>query len=357
MRYGLNTVAMWERKVRIAMSSSKIEWTERTWNPITGCSKMSMGCKYCYAERQAVWLSGMGKSGYDPKDPFGVKFHADRLDIPTTWRKPSMVFVCSMGDLFHGEVEMGWLDQVFRIMAQTPQHTYQVLTKRPGAMREYLRMTGRVDRMVKQLGLKFPLPNVWLGTTVEHQRFIDRVNILLDTPAAVRFVSVEPMLGPVDLGLTGAEGLPVYKEADEVKEISMPCGNTTIRKGVGWIKCDKGKQQWLNWVICGGESGHNARPMHPDWPRGLRDQCAKAGVPFFFKQWGEWAPCIYGSGWDHREGEILKHHYFKPPDNPCKVWKVGKKQAGCLLDGKEYMEYPDVYARNRSCEANNQLFD
>lgn len=315
------------------MSRSKIDWTEKTWNPITGCSKISMGCKYCYAERQAVWLSGMGKSGYDPKDPFGIKFHPNRLHIPTTWRKPSMVFVCSMGDLFHNSVQLGWLDQVFRIMAQTPQHTYQILTKRPAAMREYLRMTGRVDRMVKQLGCKFPLPNVWLGTTVEHQRYIDRVNILLETPAAVRFISVEPMLGPVCLN--------TYFH-DIAKDVSGDLH--LVRRNAG-----------IDWVICGGESGHNARPMHPDWPRGLRDQCAKAGVPFFFKQWGEWCEWTPASDMVIRAGEKLQNHWFDDP--PGMVWKVGKKRAGKLLDSKEYMEYPNVDTRNRSCEADSGLFD
>jgi len=233
---------------------SKIEWTEETWNPIVGCTKVSAGCAHCYAERMANRLKAMGRPEYqDVVNGNGrwtgrVTLVPERLEQPLRWRKPRTVFVCSMSDLFHPKVPMYYHVNIWRAMADTPQHTYQILTKRPRAMR------GRLEPLSQTFGV---LPNVWLGVTAENQEAADeRIPLLLQTPAAVRFVSAEPLLGPITLG-----GAVDYYHGNAYKPT-------------------------LDWVIVGGESGPGARPMHPDWARSLMDQCQSAGVAFFFKQWG-----------------------------------------------------------------------
>ena len=213
------------------MGNTKIEWAEKVWNPVTGCSKISPGCENCYAERMAFRLRG--RCGYPDGEPFRVTLRPQRLEEPMRWRKSSMVFVCSMGDLFHDDVPDDFIHRVFATIGQCPQHTFIILTKRPKRMKAFIE---------DYYAYESPT-NVWLGVTTENQEMADRrIPILLQIPAVVRFVSVEPMLGPVDL----ARG------------------------------CEK-----IDWVICGGETGPNARPMHPDWVRSLRDQCQSAGVPFF----------------------------------------------------------------------------
>jgi protein gp37 len=226
---------------------SAIEWTDATWNPVTGCTKVSPGCDHCYAER--VTERWQGKGSFNR-----VVLHEDRLSKPLKWRKPRRVFVNSMSDLFHDDVPDAYIAEVFSVMARAPQHTFQVLTKRHGRMRSLLNRGSFRDNLATWCR-PWPLPNVWLGVSVEDQKWADvRVPALLDTPAAVRFLSCEPLLGPV------------------------------------WLKAF-----WLqptfpgpriNWVIVGGESGPGARPMHADWARSLRDRCVAAGVPFFFKQTG-----------------------------------------------------------------------
>lgn len=227
------------------MGKTKIEWAEETWSPITGCTKISAGCTNCYAERMANRLANIPGSGYDKDNPFGVKFHPDRLDQPLKWKKPRKVFVCSMGDIFHEDMPFEWLWLVWQRMGSARRHTFMVLTK-------------RAENMCVETSLRLPvLPNVWLGVTAENQDAADkRIPWLMKTPAAKRFVSVEPMLGPVDLD--------------------------TINGAFGCV--DVGD---LDWVICGGETGPGARPMNPDWARSLRDQCVSADVPFFFKKHGE----------------------------------------------------------------------
>ncbi len=270
---------------------TKIEWCDETWNPVTGCSPASDGCKNCYASRMIGRnLPHMGHEG-----PFSrVQFHPDRLDQPLRWKKPRRIFVCSMGDLFHEDVKEEWINSVLRVAADTTRHTFMLLTKRPGRMSAYLNR-------------KWDIPkNVWLGVTAENQAtFDERIPILLQTPAAKRFVSVEPMLGPVDLGVYGHR---------------MGSPKSAIR-GV------------IDWVIVGGETGPGARPMHPDWARGLRDQCQAAGVPFFFKQWGEWKGELGTANW---KGRIPLHSYGDGHVSR----RVGKKAAGCLLDGREWKEFP-----------------
>ncbi|MGW4849119.1 DUF5131 family protein [Nocardia brasiliensis] len=264
--------------------SNGIEWTEVTWNPVTGCDRISAGCDHCYALSMARRLKAMGAAKYqadgDPRTSgpgFAVTTHPDALEIPARWRTPRLVFVNSMSDLFHARVPEAFVNQVFEVIASTPQHTYQVLTKRPLRMR----------RMV-QSGLRFPA-NLWVGVSVEDQGSTSRITHLQAVPAAVRFLSCEPLLGPVDLdaylfpkGCPGGCGCRRPDDGDRHE-----CG------------CDGGCSDWnprpgLDWVIAGGESGPGARVMHPDWVRGLRDQCVDAGVPFFFKQWGGRTPKQHG---------------------------------------------------------------
>lgn len=226
------------------MTKTSIEWATDVWNPVTGCSKVSEGCRHCYAERVA------GRFWGDRKFT-DVRVHPERLDQPLHWKKPRRVFVNSMSDLFHPVVDDDFIEDVFRVMARTPQHTYMVLTKRPEQMRAWFEGYDAVR----------PLPNVWLGVSVENQKAADeRIPMLLGTPAAVRFVSCEPLLGPVKL----VKWLPSY---DPMQHYARPV-----------------HEEKLDWVIAGGESGPGARPMHPDWARGLRDACVAAQVPFFFKQ-------------------------------------------------------------------------
>uniref|UniRef100_A0A6H1ZDZ4 Phage protein Gp37/Gp68 n=1 Tax=viral metagenome TaxID=1070528 RepID=A0A6H1ZDZ4_9ZZZZ len=241
---------------------SKIEWTDETWNPITGCTKISPGCKNCYAERMAKRLAG--RCGYPKDSPFEVALHPDKLDQPLRWRKPRRVFVCSMGDLFHEDVPTPWIYDVFQRMESCPQHIFMLLTKRPERMRSMV-MGGVTGWETSHR------EHIWLGVTAENQEQADkRIPVLLSIPAAVRFVSVEPMLSTVDLCHLQPNDPPV--------EIDALNGTHGVTRPHG------GKSAKLDWVICGGESGPGARPMHPDWARGLRDQCVGAGVPFFFKQ-------------------------------------------------------------------------
>lgn len=302
------------------MAETKIEWANKTWNPVTGCTKISPGCQNCYAERMSKRLAG--RAGYPKDDPFKVTLHPDRLDEPLKWKKPSRIFVCSMGDLFHYDVPDEYISEVFDVMCQCPDHIFQVLTKRPERMSHFIKSyLGKISG------------HIWLGVTAENQEQADkRIPILLQIPAAVRFVSVEPMLGYVALS---------HVEFDRWTTMNVleGCGITTRPGAMGQCIPNCGCEK-LNWVICGGESGPGARPMHPDWARSLRDQCKVAGVPFFFKQWGEW-----------QYVEQMSHDTYQGVDSAVnlaghgdynKPWKVGKKVAGRLLDGEEYSEYPKV---------------
>jgi protein gp37 len=211
--------------------NSKIEWTECTWNPVTGCSKISPGCKHCYAERMALRLQAMGQTNY--RNGFNVTIHQHMLDLPLKWRSPRKIFVNSMGDMFHRLVPDDFVAESFRVMSKATQHQFQLLTKR--------------SLRLQQMACNLPWPeNVWAGVTVETADYLERIDHLRKTSAAVKFLSIEPLLGPI----------PYIN----LKDIDL--------------------------VIVGGESGPNARPMQPEWATDIRDQCLAADVPFFFKQWG-----------------------------------------------------------------------
>ncbi|TMH94398.1 MAG: phage Gp37/Gp68 family protein [Betaproteobacteria bacterium] len=210
---------------------SNIEWTEMTWNPVTGCTKISQGCKHCYAERMARRLEAMGSDRY--RNGFNVTLHPDLLDVPRRWRQARIVFVNSMSDLFHDDIPLAYIQRVFATMRDCPHHTFQVLTKR--------------SERLAELAPQLPWPrNVWMGVSVEDARVIHRVADLQSVPAAVRFLSLEPLIGPLD-------ALPL---------------------------------EGIHWTIVGGESGPRARPLRKEWVTSIFRQCRAARVPFFFKQWG-----------------------------------------------------------------------
>ncbi|TWD54509.1 protein gp37 [Agrobacterium vitis] len=356
--------------------NSKIEWTDATWQVITGCKITSPGCTNCYAmnlagtrlrnhpSREGLTQQVNGKHVWTGE----VRFNEQWLLQPLQWSKPRMVFVVAHGDLFAEAVKDDWLDQIFAVMALAPQHTFQVLTKRPERMREYLvsrngmgntALCKAINLIPFGLGnrkgaLEMPLPNVWLGVSVEDQRHADqRIPILLDTPSAVRWISAEPLLGPIDLVSTLGGTLWIGGQRG--------CGGEHY--GIGTPDCprhlhhhhDERCKPGLDWVVAGGESGKSARPMHPDWARSLRDQCAAAGVPFLFKQWGAH---LGGTAEDHGDGVFFtaassnKHDRWlkksdkfgwldskKSPDGP--MWlKLKKSEAGRLLDGVEHNGFP-----------------
>lgn len=281
---------------------SKIEWTDKTWNPIIGCNKISEGCDNCYAEKMACRLACMeyniaaydyrsvvnGSENIKPKKWNGKTFFAQsQLQKPLNRKKPTKYFVCSMGDLFHESVPFEWVLQVWDVMCQNPRHTYQLLTKRPERVLEYLKWLGK---KCKDDGLD-SIPSssdnyldyvsvpefIWIGVTAENQEQANkRVPILLNIPATIRFVSCEPLLSEIDF--------PWYQDVQNTNETVLDD---------------------IDWVIVGGESGHHARPMHPAWAENIRNQCIASNTSFFFKQWGN-------------------------------------KKAGCLLDGKEYKNFPEI---------------
>jgi len=329
---------------------SKIEWTEATWNPIVGCSIVSPGCTNCYAMKTAERVSRMTEGSTGLAGGYGeltkrvngkpvwtgaMRLVEPRLLQPLRWKRPRTIFVNSMGDLFHESVPDEWIDRVFAVMALCPQHIFQVLTKRAERMRAYVAdLPNRDDLVASALTPAFaqsdakdlvrlighlvssPLPNLWLGVSAEDQkRYDERKEYLRATPAAIRFLSIEPMLGPISLDLSG------------LNQVYRP----------------------IHWVIVGGESGSNARPMHPDWARSIRDQCQAAGVPFFFKQWGE-----------HVTGHLDREdfHVDEEAHGPSVTWngiarcfdipgemghygRVGKRAAGRILDGREHNEMPE----------------
>lgn len=372
--------------------NSKIEWCDDSWNFIVGCTRVSSGCANCYAVNH-VWRMAANpnpkirepRKGVVEQQPNGmldwtgkIGVLPDRLLIPFRKQQPTRYFVNSLSDLFHENVPDELIDRAFAVMALTPRHTYQVLTKRPDRMRRYaadpdaaariarfssfetiISTPGRIDvggdvmaRWHRE-GVPWPLPNVWLGTSVENQKAADaRIPELLGTPAAVRFLSCEPLLGPVDLHPPAPAALRMLSRF-YTRDAFDPSGSQPETDR------DRSKVPNVDWVIVGGESGPRARPMHPDWARSLRDQCVAAGIPFFFKQVGEWLafdqsqrppeddpiwsslPLISG----RRSQGLTVEGRLKGSDpwvegRDTIVSRVGKRRAGRELDGRTWDEYP-----------------
>lgn len=344
------------------MAETAIEWTERSWNPIVGCSLASPGCTNCYA----MAIADRFKHVYEGRPFAGAPSEAmtrkasgkavwtGQLTLapertllePLRRRKPTTWFVNSMGDLFHEDVPDEWIDRVFAVMALAPHHTFQVLTKRAARMQAYVegaRSRVIVDGHVavsgdgqyfsrKKLGgdWQWPLPNVWLGVSAEDQRRADeRIPELLATPAAVRFVSAEPLLGPIDF---------TYLRADSILTLDALTGLHADCEGAveGVIDTPDPK---LDWVIVGGESGPDARPMHPDWARQIRDQCAAEGTAFFFKQWCEHRPLTNAERGTACGATLVGNNRF---ESDAYVLRVGKKRAGRLLDGVQHNGMPEA---------------
>lgn len=349
---------------------SLIEWTEATWNPITGCTVISPGCANCYAMKLAgtrlqhhpsrAGLTTPTKAG--PVWNGEVRLNVEWLDQPLHWTKPRMIFVCAHGDLFHESVPDAWIDQVFARMALAPQHTFQVLTKRAARMRAYL--TSRFFERAEAIAalatsragplpaIRWPLPNVWLGVSAEDQaRADERLPELLATPAAVRWVSAEPLVGPIDL----TPFLFIYTHDDEA---ALDAGGPTPElpwRDPATTPAQEIARPRLDWAVVGGESG--PRPMHPAWARQLRDQCVAARVPFFFKQWGSHRPVRWSDDGQSPDvpptlaiafdGAVTRGPFpleETPATGPRPRWsimaEVGKTAAGRLLDGRTWDEFP-----------------
>ena len=324
---------------------TRIEWSDATWNPLIGCSILSSGCTNCYAMRDAWRIQHNPKTKHydglthkvngNPVWTGEVRMVPEVLDRPLSWRRPRRVFVNSMSDLFHEKVPDEWIDRIFAVMALAPQHRFQVLTKRADRLHEYMTsiqdgtnrlcgvgwrsalIEGMAQRMWYErhgedpsmwLAVHLPLPNVWIGVSAENQLTAnERLPHLEKTPAAVRFLSAEPLLGDIDLN---------YLHNDSIK--------------------------WLDWVIVGGESGPKARPMHPQWARWLRDTCNEYGVPYFFKQWGRYRPYPCPGFPGAQEWLRLRIDGSIGPQIPGAVVmeSLGKAKAGRELDGREWNEIP-----------------
>lgn len=327
-------------------ADSKIEWTDHTFNPWIGCQEVSPACDHCYAKAQndyRKWVNGWG--------PHGER----RRTSAANWRQPikwnaaaekagvrARVFCASLADVFDNQVLAEWRADLWRLIDATPNLDWLLLTKRPQNAAEMMIAARRavLGANVADQHLAWPWPNVWVGVSVENQEEADRrIPDLLATPAAVRFLSCEPLLGPVDLHLRRLRATP--QETDAPTDLHSVSDR-------------------IHWVIVGGESGPNARPMHPDWARSLRDQCQAAGVPFFLKQWGEWVPQLgsinlsddpersrftwaewtdFGGG--PPKWEITENPAWCDDMDPeqCMI-RVGKKKAGAMLDGREWREFP-----------------
>lgn len=338
---------------------SKIEWTEETWNPLVGCSPESDGCLNCYAATFAhrgmcEQHKGLTKRTSDGRIVFNgiTRLVESQLLKPLKRKKPTVYFVCSMGDFHHPSVKQEWKDRVMAVAALCPQHTFIFLTKRAKEQREYISIgSGKckpagIRAEAELMGLDdpgpypWPLPNVILGVSVENQEQADaRIPDLLATPAAKRFVSYEPALGPVDWGKIDITDIAIRaisevwaKEPCTGHDIGGPIpGEVFLNALTGEIRTDIGYNAWdypaLDCIIAGGETGPGARPSNPDWFRKTRDQCEEADVSFFFKGWGEWAPLLTGS-----------HKGRKPYDLETGCVRIGKKASGRLLDGREHLE-------------------
>lgn len=361
--------------------NSAIEWTDSTWNPIrarnvkTGkigwhCEHVSEGCRNCYAERQNKGFFNLGTGlPYKSKSRDAVEIFIDEATLgqPLRWKRPRKIFVCSMTDLFGSWVTNEQIAAIFGVMMATPHHTYQVLTKRPERMVEWFHWVERgfwaiggerrhPREICERAALRYvevnghaqrpddwPLPNVWLGVSVENEGTKDRIDELFQVDAALYWLSIEPLLGPLDIAW--------------YLRVSHACPN--CGDGSGWegdrCSCSTEEevhtyieQPGIGWVVAGGESGREARPTHPDWVRSLREQCKEAYIPFFFKQWGEWLPLNQQDPLqcpDGRQEHVWPDGRIYDGTEPIKrecvqVSRVGKRAAGRLLDGREWNQFP-----------------
>lgn len=360
-----------------------IEWTEATWNPIRGCSRVSEGCRNCYAETVANRFKGPGEP-YEGLIAKGGQWNGNvtvawhKLDEPCRWTRPRMIFVNSMSDLFHPAVSFDLVAGIFGIMAAASWHTFQILTKRPERMLEFFQWLDRqperrlydtvelqerfpgsdwrpfflAQRAAETLpesgeGLRvdikgqWPLSNVWLGVSVEDQAAADeRIPQLLETPAAIRWISAEPLLGPIDIDQFLYRGDRGLVESDPFAAAMLSAGESD---GTAWVR------PAIDWVVAGGESGTCARPMHPQWVASLRDQCQAAHVPFLFKQWGEWAPEIECATVRGTESALyLEIDGTTRPaatgarGNAVTIQRNGKKLTGRKLEGRTWDQYPEA---------------
>lgn len=363
---------------------SSIEWTDATWNPVRGCTRVSEGCRHCYAEKVAARFSGPGQAyeglakmldGGEARWTGVLRLVEKALSQPLRWRAPRRIFVNSMSDLFHENLSDADIDKVFAVMALAHQHTMQVLTKRAKRARRYLSdpttprriaricidmmLAGQVKPdaewpvvsigdidMPDDVTMKaWPLANVWIGVSVEDQETADeRVPHLLDTPAVVRFLSCEPLLGPLDLNR-------IHETFDDGRAHSWEsCLNG--RRFDPWSDGMRSGYPKIDWVIVGGESGRGfVRALHPKWVRDIRDQCVTAGTAFFFKQWGEYRPCAPDevttprSGWTPylgKAGRLMAREELYEQNGAAHVERLGKALAGRMLDGQTWDQFPKV---------------
>lgn len=340
---------------------SKIEWTHRpgtkseVLNPTTGCDKESRGCKFCYAEIMHKRLTGMGQPKYQQPFLGHVQFWPDELAKPFRWKKPRTVFLNSMSDIFHKDITVVQIAQIYAMIFLTQWHTYIVLTKRADRACVVLNSSEFWEAFVEavnnlpdahkspwganvwtseELEERWPLKNVWQGVSVENQDTADlRIPFLLQTDAHIRVVSYEPAIGPVNFNRINID-IPTEIEGYRYKEVD--CLDKYFQRDTPF----KGA---INWVIAGGESGHNASPSHPDWFRTVRDQCEAAGVAFFFKQWGEYMPVDKNHATEDNEIVFTNkgREVIMAEASISQVMaKVGKKESGNLLDGKQHLNYP-----------------
>lgn len=344
---------------------SKIQWTDATWPVVSGCNRVSPGCDNCWAIRTARRLSA------NPNEKVANAYYGtvtkrngrldwsgpvhelhDRLDWPLKWKRSRRIFVASGGDLFHERISDHFIDSVFGVMAVCSQHTFQILTKRPKRMLAFLTERHPLEK-IRRPWVGWPLPNVWLGISAEDQRtFDERVPLLLQTQVAVRFVSLEPLLSPIDIEY-GVSGNPEQVSCRQhvTREMAMDAGDLALEGSLysddEWVQTTP----TLDLVIVGGESGPNARPMHPQWARDIRDQCKAAGVSFFLKQRGEWLPQWEAADMGIKQGRdgnftrIPMHGYSKVDPSlqiTEMMLRVGNKKAGRELDGRTWDEMPEV---------------
>lgn len=386
-----------------------ISWTDATWNPVVGCEKVSQGCKFCYAKtlhdmRHAAVLAGKNLAPQYAEPFERVQLMHDRLTMPLSWREPRRIFVNSVSDLFHDDVPFDFVLLVFAVMAVAPRHTFQILTKRPARMREFFawmlshrhgwhpveQMHIAANEHFCNLGAKvsvadarawdraphyskevvgWPLPNVALGVSVENQAAADeRILLLRETPAAIHFLSCEPLLGPLDIKKHLWPVHPSWPSKYRSPEDAIAAGAPVEYKPQGLIS-----QAWadslIRWVIVGGESGQRkqaVRPMHPDWVRSLREQCERSKTALHFKQWGDYREYDDGDGigtrmvytgtvnadlaattainptWIDARGNLFNDPDNLPEDTPCRLMeRVGTKRAGRTLDGRTWDEFPE----------------